>query len=307
MGAERWAKLSWQTSGFHAILNYSLMQAWFSSEAEIWNPPTWFLSALTFANLAMPTLVLPQVASLSKDGLRKLYKALTTISIIQKLSYSQSWRFFCEGNFQTKIPPNRWNITRFNPVWALGEITMGITAVRDVMLDDASQKGKNISNPLWLFVASYASLALRLTRFNLNDALIRSCVFIPLYTEFLKTLHRDCMSSSPFFLTRVLGSKTMSWLGSLAFPMFILHGPLGQLFYKKRVANQIWGRVMPQGFFPIYLLIVMLVSHVVNEGFVKSKQVQRSSARIAKLLAECTDGMLSDRGSELKDDSYKGA
>ena len=52
---------------FRAFLNFSMLQAWFPKEAEIWNQPTWFLSALTFSNLTMPTLVLPNVANLSKN------------------------------------------------------------------------------------------------------------------------------------------------------------------------------------------------------------------------------------------------
>merc|ERR1719346_307819 len=86
--AERWARKTWRTTGLHAFLNYTLLQAWFTSEAEIWNPPTWFLSALTFANFTMPTMVLPQVAAMSKNGLRKLLYGLGALAIVQKLSYS---------------------------------------------------------------------------------------------------------------------------------------------------------------------------------------------------------------------------
>jgi len=294
--AERWAKLSWRTTGLHAFLNYTLLQAWFTSEAEIWNPPTWFLSALTFANVTMPTMVLPQVSRLSKDGLAKLFNGLTAISLLQKLSYSQSWRFYCKGNFQTKIPPNRWNMTRFNPFFCLLEIMMGVTAVRDVMLDNPAEPSRGLPdvNPLWPFLASYASLFLRLTRFNFNDAIIRTCAFIPLYTKFLTTMHRDCMSAQPAVITRFFGSKLMTYLGSLAFPMFVLHGPIGQLFYKKKIATALWGRVMPKWFFPLYLLIVGLAGHTVNESFVKNRAVQRAAARIAQILADRTDGMLRD-------------
>eukprot|EP00931_Biecheleriopsis_adriatica_P089289 TRINITY_DN63442_c0_g1_i1.p1 TRINITY_DN63442_c0_g1~~TRINITY_DN63442_c0_g1_i1.p1 ORF type:complete len:431 (+),score=78.75 TRINITY_DN63442_c0_g1_i1:84-1376(+) len=294
--AERWAKQTWRTTGLHAFLNYTLLQAWFSSEAELWNPPTWFLSALTFANITMPSLVLPHVARLSKDGLWKVFCGLTSVSLLQKLSYSTSWQFFCEGNFKTKTPPNRWNLTRFNPLWALFEVVMGITAVRDVMLDDPAE-GMKVANPLWLFLASYASLGLRLTKFNFNDAMIRTCVFIPLYTKFLQTLHRDCVSEHPFAITRFFGSSTMTHLGSLAFPMFILHGPIGQLFYKKKIATKLWGQVMPKSFFPVWLLIVIIASHIVNNFFVKSKRVQNRAAQIAKWLAVHTQGMLRDRGS----------
>merc|ERR1719440_45718 len=292
---ERWAKKTWRTISLHAVLNYTLLQAWFSSEAELWNPPTWFISALTFANLTMPTIVLPQVARLSKDGLGKLFYGLSAISLLQKLSYSTSWRFFCEGNFKTKTPPNRWNITRFNPLWATFEVVMGITAVRDVMLDDPRESGKPVTNPAWFFLASYSSLALRLTKLNFNDAMIRTCVFIPLYTKFLTAMHRDCMSAKPSAITQFFGSKIMTSLGALAFPMFVLHGPIGQLFYKKKLATKLWGRVMPTSFFPVWLLIVILSSHLANETFVKNKVVQNVSSRLAKWLADRTDGMLQDK------------
>ncbi|CAE8620801.1 unnamed protein product [Polarella glacialis] len=237
---DRWQKNPWSTTRFHALLNYTLLQAWFPSEAEIWNPPTWFLSALTFANALMPTMVLPRVAGLSKHGLRNLLRGLIAISLIQKLSYSQAWRFYCEGGFTTKTnSPLLWNMTRFHPIGALVEITMGIATVREVMLDDTVERSKPVMNPLWLFLASYGTLALRCTRFNLNDAIIRSAFFVPLYSRFLTTMHRDCMTENPSAITRFFGSKTMVWLGSLAFPMFMIHGPLGQLFYKKAVATRL--------------------------------------------------------------------
>ena len=61
---ERNFNATWKMIAFRAFLNFSMLQAWFPKEAEIWNQPTWFLSALTFSNLTMPTFVLPQVAPL---------------------------------------------------------------------------------------------------------------------------------------------------------------------------------------------------------------------------------------------------
>lgn len=46
-------------------------QAWFPAHAEIWNAPTWFLSALTFAMLVLPH-VLPAIAAMRKKGLKLL-------------------------------------------------------------------------------------------------------------------------------------------------------------------------------------------------------------------------------------------
>ena len=85
-------------------------------------------------------------------------------------------------------------MTRFHPFWALIEMTMGIVAARHVMLDTEEDKKKGTTqlglnalkvswsvlprfsilqprNPLWLFLAAYASLGLRLTKFDFNDGL----------------------------------------------------------------------------------------------------------------------------------------
>mmetsp|Transcript_991 Transcript_991/g.2035 ORF Transcript_991/g.2035 Transcript_991/m.2035 type:complete len:446 (-) Transcript_991:345-1682(-) len=297
---DRWVKNSWSTTALHGFLNYSLLQAWFPSKAEIWNPPTWFLSALTFANLVTPTCVLPQISELSKNGLQKLKTGMYSISLLQKFSYSQAWKFYCRGGYRERpANPYLWNVTRFHPFANLLEIVDGMAAARMVMLDTGRDKERAAGrNPLWLFLASYATLALRITKFNFNDAMIRSLLFMPLYTKFLMTIHRDCTSENPKLITRFFGSRIMTWLGSLAFPMFLLHGPIGQLFYKKSVATRLWGKVMPKPFFPIYLFIVMMASHIMNEHFVKNKSVQQLSARVSSMLAERVKGMLRDEPSK---------
>eukprot|EP00928_Gymnodinium_smaydae_P033362 TRINITY_DN2391_c0_g1_i1.p1 TRINITY_DN2391_c0_g1~~TRINITY_DN2391_c0_g1_i1.p1 ORF type:complete len:437 (-),score=90.51 TRINITY_DN2391_c0_g1_i1:109-1419(-) len=294
---ERWYKTPWQTTAFRAFLNYTMLQAWFPNEAEIWNQPTWFLSALSFSNLTMPTLVLPRVAELSKNGLRKLFGALTAVSVLQKIAYSETSRFHSRAVLAKPMYPLLWNLTRFHPFWALIEMTMGIVAARDVMLDDEekAKTGKSPMNPLIYFLASYATLGLRLTRFDFNDAIIRSVLFVPLFTKFLTAIHRDSLSKDPAAITRFFGSKVMSQLGGLAFPMFILHGPIGQIFYKKSIAKRLWGRPMPTAFFPVYLAIVLACSWLLNEMFVKNKRVQRMAGSVAQELASRTEGMLSDR------------
>jgi peptidoglycan/LPS O-acetylase OafA/YrhL len=304
---DRFYKNPWHTTGFRALLNYTMMQAWFPSEAEIWNPPTWFLSALTFGNFTMPSMVLPQVARLSKDGLWKLVCGLSVYSLLQKVSYSKAWQFNCRGNWICDPKePFLWNVTRFHPFSCLVEITMGIAAVRNVMLDERQPQGVTTHQPLLFFLASHASLFLRLTpKLNLNDAMIRSALFVPLYLKFLMSIHRDSLSISPSGITRIFGSQTMVWLGSLAFPMFILHGPIGQLFYKRVIATRLWGQVMPHKFFPAYLLLVILASHLANENFVKSKTVQSLSTRAARFLAHQTEGMLRDRIYCLEDEPQR--
>ncbi|CAE6967962.1 unnamed protein product [Symbiodinium natans] len=295
---ERWYNTPWTTTAFRAFLNFSMLQAWFPKEAEIWNQPTWFLSALTFSNLTMPTLVLPQVAQLSKNGLQKLFAALTGISLLQKVSYSETARFHSSKEHPVNgqaTHPLIWNLTRFHPFWALIEMTMGIVAARHVMLDTEEDKKKKPTNPLWLFLAAYASLGLRLTRFDFNDAIIRGVLFVPLFTKFLTQMHRDALSADPAPITKFFGSKPMVTLGSIAFPMFILHGPIGQIFYKKVLAKKIWGGPMSTSFFPFYLCICVTLSHLTNEYFVKNKQVGAFAGKVAQVLGRWTEGMLRDR------------
>ena len=215
---ERNFNASWNMIAFRAFLNFSMLQAWFPKEAEIWNQPTWFLSALTFSNLTMPTLVLPTVANLSKKGLEKLNGALWAVSMLQKVSYSETARFHSSNEHPVDgkvLMPLIWNLTRFHPIWALFEMTSGIVAARHVMLDTEEEEKRQPTNPLWFFLAAYSSLALRLTRFDFNDAIIRGVVFVPLFTKFLTAMHRDALTPSPRAITKFFGCKTMATLGSL--------------------------------------------------------------------------------------------
>jgi hypothetical protein len=56
-----------------------VLQAWFPAHAEIWNAPTWFLSALTFAMVVLPH-VLPAIAAMRKKGLKLLLVSLSSRS-----------------------------------------------------------------------------------------------------------------------------------------------------------------------------------------------------------------------------------
>eukprot|EP00932_Pfiesteria_piscicida_P008201 SRR837773.18539.p1 GENE.SRR837773.18539~~SRR837773.18539.p1 ORF type:complete len:256 (+),score=99.11 SRR837773.18539:48-770(+) len=239
-------------------------------------------------------MVLPAVAGLSRKGVEKLFAGLTAVSFLQKMSFSETARFHSHNIKGKDAHPLIWNLTRFHPFWALIEMTMGIAAAREVMLDTDEDRKRGHTNPLVFFVAAFASLGLRLTRYDFNDALVRSVLFVPLWTKFLTAIHRDGLTKQPAAITRFFGSSLMSKLGGLAFPMFILHGPLGQIFYKKVVAKKLWGKPMPNAFFPMYLAICLLASHFTNEYFVKNKKVGALAGKVAAWLGSKTEGMLSD-------------
>jgi peptidoglycan/LPS O-acetylase OafA/YrhL len=73
-----------------------------------------------------------------------------------------------------------------------------------------------------------------------------------------------------------MSHKWLTYLGAISFPIYILHGPIGQIFYKRAVASKLWGTVFTKypEFFPAYLAIVLLAAVVVHEKFMKNKAIQ---------------------------------
>ena len=83
------------------------------------------------------------------------------------------------------------------------------------------------------------------------------------------------------------------WLGSIAFPIYIFHGPLGQLFYKKAVATKVFGAVMSKkfgySFFYVYMASVIGVSVLVKRFFLDSKAVQTKTKEVTASLCKLVE------------------
>lgn len=276
------------TAAWNGFLSCTLLQAWFPLSAEIWNAPTWFLSALSFTLIVLP-FALRVLAVQRKVDLRRILVFLTLLSLLAKVSYSydlNAW-FIFEGTLSAKTHPNyvHFNATRFSPFAALLEMLMGATACRLVMLD-SGKKEEVSGSSIPVLLAMFAILGLRATgHIVLNDMLIRSAAFIPLWILFLMRIHRESTKSSgPALLPRLLCSKSFLYMGSISFPIFIAHGPVGQVFYKKAVATKLWGQTManpqPVGvhwFFAVYLLVVIGVAALLDKYFLQSAKVKQVS------------------------------
>ncbi|CAE8667775.1 unnamed protein product, partial [Polarella glacialis] len=127
------------TAVWNGFLSVFMLQAWFPFSAEVWNAPTWFLSALTFALCVLP-YCLRVLSGQKKAELRRTLVFLTVLSLLPKLSYSydlNAWGLM-EGMLNAKTHPNYalFNSLRFSPFAAVLEVLMGATACRLVMLDD---------------------------------------------------------------------------------------------------------------------------------------------------------------------------
>lgn len=280
----------WPTALWHGLLSLTMTQAWFPMHAEVWNAPTWFLSALTFATAMLP-FSLPRLAKQNKQQLRRTAGFLFLVGLLPKLGYCydhNAWGFL-EGAMAPKAMPNLaiFNMQRFNPFYAVIEVLLGAVACRLVMLDGAEgeEKAPNTS-ALTTALPLLGMVAVILLRaygvLQLSDLLTRAVIFIPLFLSFLMGAHRaSVLSKVTDPVVKLLSSKPLVTLGNLAFPIFVVHGPLGQLFYKKVVAAKIFGGplhtlVGPQ-FFYAFLAIVMVAAWVLQKTVLMNKWVGNMS------------------------------
>eukprot|EP00913_Durusdinium_trenchii_P009883 g9276.t1 len=97
----------WPTALWNGFISTFMLQAWFPTSGEVWNAPTWFLSALSFALCALP-YSLRVLATQKKEELRRTLVILTLLSLIPKVAYSSdlhAWGIM-EGMLNAKTHPN---------------------------------------------------------------------------------------------------------------------------------------------------------------------------------------------------------
>lgn len=290
-------------AAWHALVTFTLSQAWFPTSAELWNAPTWFLSALTVAMLVLP-YALPYIAQWRKKGLRRALFVLIAISVLAKVAYTYDlgvWGIF-EGTLSPRAHPNQmlWNMQRFHPFFATLEVLMGAVAARLVMTDggDAEDRptgsGGLLASPMLPPLAMLALIGARAAgMIALNDPLSRGIFFIPLFIMFVVNLHRRAVSppegtKGPGLMAAILSAKPLVYLGALSFPIFMLHGPLGQMFYKKAIATKLWGGTMNviagPWFFGVFWLTILVSAALVNKLFIENTWVQtRTKEAVQKL------------------------
>eukprot|EP00873_Tetraselmis_striata_P004256 jgi/Tetstr1/424520/TSEL_015048.t1 len=276
-------------AAWHAFVTFTLSASWFPKNAELWNAPTWFLSALTFAMLVLP-YALPYIAGWRKDGLRRALLVLTVLSLLAKVAYTYDLGVLTlfEGTLSPRAHPDQmlWNMQRFHPFFATLEVLMGAVAARLVMTDGAEggevKTGGLLASPLLPLAGMVGLLVARAAGWlALNDPLTRGLAFIPLFIMFVVNMHRRAVApgaTSPGALASFLSLKPLVYLGALSFPIFVLHGPIGQVFYKKVVATKLWGGTMNvvagPWFFGVFWLVVLLSAAAVNKFFIENVWVQ---------------------------------
>ncbi|CAB9511929.1 Acyltransferase family [Seminavis robusta] len=282
----------WFQSAIHGLMSATMTQAWFPMHAEVWNAPSWFLSALAFATATLP-FALPHMAKMKKSELKRTMLYLVAAGLIPKLGYSYDHNVWgvMEGVTSPKAFPNMaiFNNQRFNPFFNTVEVLLGAAACRVVMLDGVDEdKDKvpqtNTMSSLLPLVGMIAILALRATEvLQLNDMLTRCLLFLPLFVRFMMSCHRAAVaeatgtSKSKDLIVSFLSSGALTNLGSLAFPMFLVHGPIGQICYKKIIATKLFGGTLNKlygaNFFYAYLGIVVGTAFLLKKLVLESKAI----------------------------------
>lgn len=274
----------WVQACINGLLSMTLTQAWMPMHAEVWNAPTWFLSSMAFSTAVLP-FALPKMAEMDKRSLRKTGFWLFLINLLPVLGYCHdhnAWGIV-EGMTAPKKHPAMavFNAQRFHPLFNVAEILMGVVACRLAMLDQLEDKENkpiktNSLSTLVPFLGLVGTLAIRATNLvpDCSDMLVRSIVFVPLFLKFVMGAHRNAVAGINDPISAILSSKLLVWLGGLSFPIFVVHGPIGQVFYKRAIATKLFGKVL-QGpeFFAAYLGVVFVSALVLQNVFLQSKAV----------------------------------
>lgn len=288
----------WPRTVWHGFLSLTLTQAWFPDHAEIWNAPTWYLSALSFVTMIIP-FGIPAIAKMDKKQLRRTAGWLSLSMVLPKIGYLydlDAWNLV-ESMIPPKSHPN-WsifNIQRFCPLYQAAEVFLGAVCCRLVMLDDdpdikEKKPATSALSTLVPVVCLIGSSVLRATgNFTVSEFVARYLVFVPMFLRLLMAVHRNKVNSVDDPVCSLLNNRLLVTLGRLSFPIYIVHGPIGQLFFKKLVAKKLFGQVLsgPTNF-AIYLASVLVSAIILQRTVVENSTVEKWSSKTVDMLSSWT-------------------
>ena len=247
---------------WHFVICLSLFQAWFPSYGLLWNSPTWFLSVILFCSAMFPFLV----RILFRLKRREVFIWILSFVFFNALFRSSyaiyiGWDVLEEVSRSTRVS---WlfNLVRFNPLLNLLEFSFGMGIARIYILyAHIISKWSFVNHVAYLVSILIIVLIISKSFIPVNDMLIRSCLFIPLFGLLVILL-----SSSTTKLKSVLEHPYLVYLGHLSFSLYVFHGAWGQLLYKKIMIKNIWGQA-PSLFF--YYLGLIIPSVLIYHGIEK--------------------------------------
>lgn len=260
-----------------------LAQAWMPDWGLLWNSPTWFLSSLLFSYALFPWIY----RLLKPKGEKTLWISLlavliTTILVRTVYSFYVGWDLV-EGIFLPKKDHWSFNLFRFHPVINALEFYSGVVlGLLSSKTTPQTQKPPSVIN-ITSFVSTLLVLCLIIRLWvPINDLLFRNLVFIPIFLFWLYQIQRQ----EPDWLTRTLSRPAFVYLGKISFCIYIIHGALGQLFFKRAVRSLLLlpspDKVSPELFLifiSTLLLLSILCYHLVEKpaGSYLNRKIRKSS------------------------------
>ena len=99
--------------------------------------------------------------------------------------------------------------------------------------------------------------------------------------------HRNTVNGVSDLTCTILSNKALVWLGNLSFPIFIVHGPIGQIFFKKLIAKRLFGEVLSGPVnFGYYLLSTLATAWILQKTVLQNKAVSDLSKKTVDKLSE---------------------
>ena len=239
-----------------AIICLLLIQAWHPDWGLLWNSPTWFLSSLVFCYACFP-LIIARLNKLKKAMIYSLCAALFAVLVIIKILYClKNGFYFLEGMVEPKPIPY-FNFMRFFPPINLLEFILGM------LFGVLARQGDKVNSVAKTFAPSLLLAGIVLLMFvrvylPINDMLARTLFFTPLFLSFL---YLASFGNARYL--SIFASKTSMFLGEISFSLYVVHGALGQLFYKKAVVAMLG---MPHVPYVIFLAILLVTSIAIYFG-----------------------------------------
>ena len=245
----------------HAAIVLTLLQAWSADWGLLWNSPTWFLSAWVFANCLFPIsyrITKPLVRKQLLAGIGLIFSLLLLIRIY----YTEKIGLWGIEELRPDLNWPVFNFFRFHPLFNSLEFFAGLMAGHIFKQNRLASRLSSFY--VWTVGAVLLGIVVLRLWFPVNELLSRS-FFMPLFLVWIYFLSFETSSVS-----KILSKSFFVYLGNLSFCIYVLHGALGQLFYKRIVRTWLAHDAPPFYGYLISLLVgAIFLRHLVEKPFWK--------------------------------------
>lgn len=285
-----WSAATATREAAKAILHWTLLQSWVPRAVFSWNSPGWSLSDEAFFYCCFPVL---GVALWKVSRLRRvlliasvIWAAALVAPLIAFVSPLRPFGIAAATSSPWDANPFWANLISFNPLLRLPDFCIGILVCR-VYFELRERKSYLLGRGYWLYLPGILLEVLVLSNANvLPLPFVQNGLLLPLHSLIILGF-----ALGGGFLSRLLSTSPLVFLGNASYAMYILHVPL--LFWMNAVTERLFA-VRPSGlaWTLCYLVVVVafasvlfkVLEHPANR-FLKMKLSPRSGQPLEKQLS----------------------